>query len=89
MVQKALMAKPQFQGTQLFTPPGRFLDPRNSANFRQDPLYFAISATLAEEDDFELGGEFLDVYLRAGERVAGFLAGCMVIAGIWILCMAL
>ena len=60
-----------------------------TANLRLDPPHFAISAALSGEEDFELGGEFLDVFVRAGERVAGFLAGCMLIAGVWFLCAAL
>jgi hypothetical protein len=86
---KALMAKPPFPRTQPFNPLGRSVIPRNDANLRLDPPHFAISATLSGEEDFELGGEFLDVFVRAGERVAGFLVGCMLIAGVWILCAAL
>ena len=84
-MQEALMAKPQFQRTHLFLPLGGSCDMRSNADTRLDPQNFAISAPLAEEEDFELGGEFLDVYIRAGERVAGFLAGCMLIAGVWTL----
>jgi len=86
---KALVAKPQFQATQPFYPLGLSGELRNDANFRLDPPHFAISAALSGEDDFELGSEFFDVFVLAGERVAGFLAGCMLIAGIWLLCAAL
>jgi hypothetical protein len=85
---EALMAKPQHLRTQPFNPLGRSVT-RNDANSRQDPPNFAISAALSSEDDFEIGGEFLDVFVRAGERVAGFLAGCILIAGVWIICTAL
>jgi hypothetical protein len=44
-----------------------------------------ISASLTAEDDFELGGEFLDVFLRAGERVMGFFTGCLVVAAVWMI----
>jgi hypothetical protein len=74
---KALMAKPQ-PGSALLFPLGESAAP---------PL--AIGACLSTEDDFELGGEFLNVFLRAGERVGGFLAGCLLIAGIWMLHAAL
>jgi hypothetical protein len=84
---KALMANPQLQGTRPYHPLG--WSPRQDANFRLDPPQLAISAALSNEDDFELGGEFLDVFVLAGERVAGFLAGCLLIAGIWMLCTAL
>lgn len=36
------------------------------------------------EDDFELGGEFLDVFTRASERIAGFVVGCTVIGVVWL-----
>jgi hypothetical protein len=85
---EALMAKPQLLWTQSPNPLGRF-ETRNDANSRQDPLNFAISAALSAEDDFEIGGEFLDVFILAGERVAGFLAGCILIAGLWMICTAL
>jgi hypothetical protein len=86
---KALTAKPQFQGTPPFYPLGLPGELRNTANFRLDPPHFAVSAALSGEEDFELGGEFLDVFVRAGERVAGFFVGCMLIAGVWLLCVTL
>ena len=45
----------------------------------------AASAGLSAEDDFEIGGEFLDVFIRASERAAGFVAGCTVIGLAWAL----
>jgi|HubBroStandDraft_2_1064218.scaffolds.fasta_scaffold2310331_1 hypothetical protein len=89
MMLEALMAKPAFPRTQPSNPMGKSGILRNDANFRLDPPHFAISATLSGEEDFEISGEFLDVFVRAGERVAGFLAGCLLIAGIWMLCAAL
>ena len=77
MDMKALMAKPH-PGSALPYPLGE-----------SDPPQLAIGACLSAEDDFELGGEFLDVFLRAGERVGGFLVGCMLVAGIWMLHAAL
>ena len=44
----------------------------------------AVSACLSAEDDFELGSEFLDVFTRATERVAGFVVGCTVIGIAWL-----
>ena len=44
----------------------------------------AASAAISAEDDFELGSEFLDVFTRASERVAGFVVGCMVIGIAWL-----
>jgi hypothetical protein len=39
------------------------------------PSTFAAGASLVTEDDFELGGEFLEVWSCAGERVVGFPPG--------------
>ena len=49
------------------------------------PSNFAVSASLVTEDDFELGGEFLEVWARAGERAAGFLLGAAVVAAAWVI----
>lgn len=73
---KALMAKPQ-PGSALLFPLRKPASP---------PL---VIGALSMEDDFELGGEFLDVFVRAGERVGGFVVGCMLVAGIWMLHAAL
>lgn len=48
-----------------------------------------ISASLTAEDDFELGCEFVDVFLRTGERVMGFCTGCIMIAAVWMIVSAL
>lgn len=50
------------------------------------PSNFAASASLVTEDDFELGGEFLEVWACAGERAAGFLLGAAVVAAAWVIC---
>ena len=50
------------------------------------PSNFAVSASLVTEDDFELSGEFLEVWARAGERAAGFLLGAAVVAAAWVIC---
>ncbi|HTT82333.1 MAG TPA: hypothetical protein VMF67_02520 [Rhizomicrobium sp.] len=86
---KALMAIPQLQRPRTFHPLDGAVDSRSDAHLRLDPPHFAISATLLGEEDFELGGESLDVFVRAGERVAGFLAGSILVAGVWMLCSAL
>ena len=48
-----------------------------------------VSASLTAEDDFELGCEFVDVFLRTGERVLGFCTGCLVVAAVWMIISAL
>ena len=48
------------------------------------PTGSAASAALSAEDDFELSSEFLDVFTRASERVAGFVVGCTVIGIAWL-----
>jgi hypothetical protein len=48
------------------------------------PTGSAVSAGLSAEDDFELGGEFLDVFARASERLAGFAVGCVAIVIVWL-----
>lgn len=53
------------------------------------PSTFAASASLVTEDDFELGGEFLEVWVCAGKRVAGFLLGAGVVAAAWVICTSL
>ncbi len=37
------------------------------------------------EDDFEMGSQFLDVFIRAGDRVVGFFAGSLIIVALWAL----
>jgi hypothetical protein len=53
------------------------------------PSNFAASASLVTEDDFELGGEFLEVWACAGERAVGFLLGAAVVATAWVICTSL
>jgi hypothetical protein len=82
---KALMAK-AFAGPFLFLNPLKKVNGRRTtADSRLFPSTFAISAVLSTEDDFELGGEFLDVFVRAGERIAGFFLGCGFVAFVWII----
>ena len=79
---KALAAKPQF-GRPLISVPHREVVRR----LRTEPSKRSCSvasAVLSAEDDFEIGGEFLDVFARASERVAGFVIGCMVIGIVWL-----
>ena len=44
----------------------------------------AAGAFFSAEEDFELGSDFLDVFTRASERVAGFVVGCTVIGIVWL-----
>ena len=53
------------------------------------PSNFAVSASLVTEDDFELGGAFLEVWACAGERAVGFLLGAAVVAVAWVVCTSL
>ena len=53
------------------------------------PSNFAASSSLVTEDDFELGGEFLEVWACACERVVGFLLGATVVAAAWVICTSL
>jgi hypothetical protein len=50
----------------------------------QSPCSFSASACLSTEEDFEMSSEFLDVFTRASERIAGFVVGCSVIAAVWL-----
>ena len=75
---------------------GSFSNPRKEpADYRTTrspmlvPSNFAASASLVTEDDFELGGEFLEVWACAGERVVGFLLGAAVVAAAWVICTSL
>jgi hypothetical protein len=43
-----------------------------------------VSADLFAEDDFELGGEFLEVFTLASERISGFVMGSALIGIVWI-----
>ena len=85
---EAPMAKPRAGWPLFFEPPegGRHVSVPCGHSASSLPL--ATGASLSTEDDFEIGGEFLDVFVRSGERVAGFLAGCMLIGGIWIIRVA-
>jgi len=78
---KALAAKPQIGRPPFFSPHReiahqlRTEPPKRSSS--------AVSVGLSAEDDFEIGGEFLDVFTRASERVLGFAVGCVVIGVVW------
>jgi hypothetical protein len=89
MAREALMAE-RLNGLPLPLNPRREMsDQRARADINLGPSHFAISAALSAEDDFELNNEFLEVFVRAGERVMGFTVGCMVIAAIWVICSTL
>jgi hypothetical protein len=82
--EKALIAKP-FAGPFLFfNPLKKTAGEHNPADPRLVPSSFALSASLSAEEDFELAADFLDVFVRAGERVVGFLAGCGFLAALWM-----
>lgn len=82
MFQKALTVRPGI-GTPVFGTP--FMKTvRQSKRMPPAPSGSAVSAGLSTEDDFELGSEFLDVFTRASERVAGFVVGCSVIGIAWL-----
>jgi hypothetical protein len=51
------------------------------------PSNLAASASLVTEDDFELGGGFLEVWTCACERIVGFLLGAAVVGTGWAICM--
>ena len=82
MFQKALAARSGIGPSVLWTPfvttvsQSKFDPPAQSGS--------AVSACLSTEDDFELNGEFLEVFTRASERVAGFVVGCAVIGIAWL-----
>jgi len=84
-MQKALTVKPQGYQCLLSCPLKEVPGEREETIARSVSSPFAVSAVLSAEDDFELGGEFLDVFVRAGERAAGFLAGCVVMVAIWLI----
>jgi hypothetical protein len=82
MFQKALVAKPDV-GPSLRLNPLR----ESVRQPRTEPLKArgsAASAALSTEDDFELSSEFIDVFTRASERIAGFVVGCTVIGVVWL-----
>jgi hypothetical protein len=60
-------------------------DRRTPISPRFVPPDFAAGASLATEDDFELGEEFADVWFRAGERLVGFFLGFATVAAAWML----
>ena len=79
------MVMPQIGPALFSNPPKERAEARNPRNAGPTAACFAISASLTAEDDFELGGEFFDVFVRAGERIAGFVAGCLAAGAIWML----
>ena len=81
MFQKALAARPGIGKPVLWTPFMKTV--RHNAPEPPAPSGSAASACLSAEEDFELAGEFLDVFTRTSERVVGFVFGCTVIAIIW------
>ena len=72
----------------------RFLSPREGRAGRWTqtfplPVQPPVGISASAEEDFELAGEFLDVFHRAGERVLGFCVGCLAIAAVWMIVSAL
>ena len=81
---KALAAKPQFGSVLVSNPLRQILSqPAGSEAFTAS-CSFAAGAGLATEEDFEMGSDFLDVFTRASERIAGFVVGCSMIAAVWL-----
>jgi hypothetical protein len=68
-------------------PPGEPAGPRTGADARKRST--ETDVILSTEEDFELGQAFADVFVRAGVRLMGFLAGCILVAGLWVLWAAL
>ena len=81
---EALAARPQVGSALVSCPPTRVAGQPVRNEVFSAPCSFAASAGLSTEDDFEMGGEFLDVFTRASERIAGFVVGCSVIAAVWL-----
>lgn len=81
MFQKALAARPGIGFPVLWTPFMRMV--RQTTPMSPAPSGSAVSACLSAEEDFELNSEFLDVFTRTGERIAGFVVGCTVIGVLW------
>lgn len=71
-----------------FTPPEGTRHAASRCGCTATSLPIAIGASLCTEDDFDLGGDFLDAFVRSNERIVGFLAGCVLTAGVWIICVA-
>ncbi|HLY06362.1 MAG TPA: hypothetical protein VKR31_11505 [Rhizomicrobium sp.] len=81
MFQKALAAKPGIGRPVLCTP---LIETAGTRQNPPAPSGSAVSACLFVEDDFELNSEFLEVFTRASERVAGFVVGCTAIGVVWL-----
>ena len=84
MSSKALAASPRAGSTLVSNPLRHSVGQPARSEFFQAPCPFSASACLSTEEDFEMSGEFLDVFTRASERVAGFVIGCSVIAAVWL-----
>ena len=82
MFQKALAARPGIGPSVLSISLAKAA--RQSRLEPPAPTGSAASVGLCAEDDFELGSEFLDVFTRASERVAGFVVGGTVIGVAWL-----
>jgi len=81
MLQKALTANPGIGRSVLCSP---FIETARQTSIKpRAPSGIPVSACLSAEDDFELNSEFLDVFTRASERLAGFVVGCTVIGIAW------
>jgi hypothetical protein len=81
---KALAARPQVGSALLSNPLRQIVGQPAGSEILKAPCSFAASAFLSTEEDYEMSSEFLDVFARASERVAGFVVGCSVIAAVWL-----
>jgi len=73
-------------GSPLLSTPGRENAVRRTrAVLPLVPSSLSLSASHSTDPGFELGGEYLDVFLRAAERVAGLCVGCLAVAALWMI----
>lgn len=81
---KALAASPRAGSTLVSNRLRQIVGQPARSEIFQAPCSFAASACLSTEEDFEMSSEFVDVFARASERVAGFVVGCSLIAAVWL-----
>ena len=81
MLQQALAARPGIGPSVLSTPLGKTI---RQSQIEPPATRSAAGAGLFIEDDFELGSDFLLVFTRASERIAGFVVGCAAIGIVWV-----
>lgn len=80
MFQKALAAS---IGTSVLSTP--FMKTARQPEFEPPASGSAASAGVFAEEDYELTRDFLDVFARASERLAGFVVGCALVGAAWMI----